>query len=100
MLAGTVNCDSGQQILQNLLTQHGIAAQIVDDEIVVTGEARISFRTGFEHEYILVGDAHDGDILLAAIHKVSTVLYQQKINHAYEVYDTENNQIFDYTFEN
>ena len=98
MLAGTVLCESSQHTLQNLLEQKGIATQIVDDEIVVSGEARISFRTGFEHEYILVGDAHDGDILLAAIHKVSTVLCQQNIKHGYEVYDTENNQIFDYTF--
>lgn len=99
MLAGTVLSNKSLEELQAMLIQLSIPSEIKQDEIVLNStSATLYFRTGFEHEYILVGDASDGETLLSEANKISALLRQHSIQHGYEIYDTDNQQIFDYEF--
>ena len=100
MLAGTVLSDKNLQELQQMLAEHCISAQVQQDEIVISGSSsRLYFRTGFEHEYILVGDAGDGETLITEAKKISNLLRQHHIEHGFEIYDTDNQQIANFQFD-
>lgn len=99
MLAGTVLSDKSPHAIQAMLSEQAIESRIIEDEIVLQGEITLSFRTSFAHEYILVGDAFDGDALQAEAKKLSSLLRLHHIQHAFEIYDIENQQIFEYEFE-
>lgn len=98
MLAGTVQSEQNIQQIQSLLASQKIYSDIQDDELKIDGRATIYFRAGFAHEFILVGDAPDREDLMSDVEQLSSVLCNENIQHAYEVYDTENIQIHDYSF--
>lgn len=93
MLAGTVLSHKSLDELQAILADHSISSQIQDDELILDGQATLAFRTGFEHEYILVGDASDYKQLAQAVQTLSTILCQQQLQHSLEIYDTNNELI-------
>jgi hypothetical protein len=95
MLAGTVQSELGLSELRQLLQRQSIAAVIVDDELEIEGHANLTFRSGFDHEYILVGDSLDEDTLMAETNRLSKALSMQGISHAIEIYDRQNHLIFE-----
>lgn len=98
MVAGTVLTDLDLEQLRRVLEKNGVDAEINDDELKIRDEATVYFRTGFEHEYILVGDAREREPLLRQVQRISEVLKRNDISHAFEIYDTDNDQVHDYEF--
>ena len=98
MLAGTVNSDDNLDQMQQLLSSAGLKTTIDDDELEIEGQATLYFRAGFDHEYILVGDSDNQQILSNEAKKLSDVLQSNRLQHGYEIYDTENLMVdeFDY----
>jgi hypothetical protein len=98
MIAGTVLTDLGMNEMQLLLRQQGIVSHMQDDELRVEGACRIYFREGFDHEFILVGDAREESELRQESTRLSAALKSHGIQHAYELYDKANEPIADYEF--
>lgn len=98
MLAGTVLTDIELTNIKTLLMESSIKSEIIDDDLELQGQSELVFRPGFDHEFILVGDATEQEILLEEAGRLSAALRQHGIQHAYEIYDTDNLQIFDYEY--
>ncbi len=98
MIAGSVLTNLALDELQALLQGQGIRARQEDDELRLDGAARLYIRPGFEHEFILVGDARDVADLRADSQRLSQVLAEQCIAHAWELYGKDNEQIEDYEY--
>ena len=98
MLAGTVCCDDNLESIQQRLASVGLNTRIDDDELEIEGEATLYFRSGFEHEYILVGDSENQQVLISETRKLSQLLQGLSLQHGYEIYDRDNQMIdeFDY----
>ena len=98
MLAGTVCCDDRLESIQQRLASVGLNTRIDDDELEIEGEATLYFRSGFEHEYILVGDCEDQQLLISETRRLSQLLQGLSLQHGYEIYDMDNQMIdeFDY----
>ena len=90
MLAGTLASDLPQQDLLLLLQRNGISASTRGDEILIAGDIQLALRTGFEHEYILVGHSRDEAVLVQACTQVSARFTALKLEHEIEVYDVGN----------
>ncbi len=99
MLAGTVLTNKTLAEIQQLLGDNDLPSSITNDELKLSGKARILFREGFEHELILVGDARNRSDLMQSIETVSRVLCQHRIEHAFEVYDRDNQLIAEHTYQ-
>lgn len=93
MLAGTIASENDLPQFRDLLAKSGYIVSIEDDELFIEGEATLILRTGFEHEYILVGDCNRLECITHDAHKLSKVLQHHRIEHGFEIYDTENLQI-------
>lgn len=98
MLAGTVLTELGLADIKALLADSSIKSEIIDDDLELEGQSSLVFRQGFDHEFILVGDAMDRQIMLEEARRLSATLQQHAIQHAYEIYDTDNLQIFEYDY--
>ncbi len=90
MLAGTLASDLPQQDFLRLLQSNGISASARDDEILIAGDIQLALRTGFDHEYILVGHSRDETILLQTCRRVSAKFAALRLEHEIEVYDVDN----------
>ena len=98
MLAGTVQTELSIQHVQKILAEHDIDTQFVDDELVLNGEATLIFRDGFDHEFIVVGDAPAQSILQQATRRLCEVLAQHQLAHEVEIYDTGNHLVFTHSY--
>jgi hypothetical protein len=100
MMAGTVNSERPLQLLAGLLVEAGIDGSIDDDEFVMQSPtSTLALRTGFDHEYIAVGDAEDEIGLLADCTRLSRILKEREITHELEIYDKENRLIEQFVFQ-
>jgi len=95
MLAGTVQSDQTLQQIQALLEQHSICSEYDEDEqeLTLLLDSTIIFRAGFAHEFIVVGDAIEEQKLLDAVKSLSQSLSALSIQHAFELYDMQNQLI-------
>ena len=98
MLAGTVLSDLDMQQMMSFLSQQGLQCRMEDEELRIDGAARIYVRPGFDHEFILVGDAREEIDLRRDCEQLSAVLRSQRIQHAYELYGRDNEAIAEYEF--
>ena len=96
MLAGTLQSFASLEALQRLLKEASIVSRLIDDELEVEMAASMAIRTGFAHEYILVGDSRDAEILITAAKQLSAVFNRQRMSHDYEIYDRDNQLIESY----
>jgi hypothetical protein len=101
MLAGTLTSDQSLQQLCSQLRDLGMDAEIEDDELELASPASLAIRSGFDHEYILVGDSTERELLLGECERFSGLLKQMQMAHEMEIYDTRNELIqqFDYQIE-
>ena len=99
MVAGTVTTGLDLPELRAMLTKNRIDAQISRGELKVKDQATIYFRPGFDHEYVLVGDAREQTLLMTGIERLSEVLQLNQIPHAYEIYDIDNNPVGEFDFQ-
>lgn len=99
MLAGTVLTDLGLGQLAGMCRAAGLKPVVNDDEFTINENATLTFREGFEHELILVGDAADLEVLQALAQRVSMILVSEKMTHAYELYDPKNELVFEFDSE-
>ena len=90
MLAGTLTSDQTLQQLSIQLKDLGVASQLEDDELELDSPASLAIRSGFDHEFILVGDAAQSDVLLTECERLSGYLKQLGLSHEMEIYDTQN----------
>ena len=93
MLAGTALTDLSLQQLSSLCRQQGLDPEVEEDEFSLHADATLTFREGFDHEVVLVGDASGVEALTRLAVKVSSLLSEQGISHAYEIYDPSNELI-------
>ena len=98
MLAGTLSTDLALEQISIQLKDSGVSAQLEDDELVLDSPANLAIRSGFDHEYILVGDATESEVLLGACERFSAILKQLGLTHEMEIYDTHNELIRQYNF--
>ncbi len=94
-LTGTLLTDLGLVDIHNMLQAHALDTVLLDDELEIKGQANLTFRTGFDHEFILAGDSLYEDILMAETSRLSLVLSQLKLTHAIEIYGPNNELIFE-----
>ncbi len=99
MLAGTVLTDRSIAEMKTMLANHEIRAKICEDELELEGRANLTFRTGFDHEYIIVGDSVERQPLLDESGQLSSILRLYQIQHAFEIYDHQNRQIFEFEYQ-
>ncbi len=99
MLAGTVLTDRSMFEMKVLLANHEIRTRISEDELELEGRVNLTFRTGFDHEYIIVGDAVEPQPLLDESERLSSILRQHQIQHAFEIYDHQNRQVFEVDYQ-
>ncbi len=93
MLAGTLTSDQSLQQILEKLTELGLPGKIDDDELELDTPASLTIRSGFDHEYILVGDALERELLQAECERLSGLLKQMHMSHEMEIYDTRNELI-------
>ncbi len=93
MLAGTLTSDQTLQQISVQLKDLGMAVQIEDDELELDSAANLTIRSGFAHEYILVGDATESELLLAECERFSALLTKMQMSHEMEIYDMRNELI-------
>ncbi len=98
MLAGTLTSDQTLEQISSQLKNLGMAAEIEDDELELDSPASLTIRSGFDHEYILVGDATEKDVLLAECERFSSMLKQMDMPHEMEIYDTSNELIHQFVY--
>ena len=94
MLAGSVATDLALEQIQRLLAELGIDSVFEEDELLLSGPTNLLFRDGFDHEYIVVGDAPDMTTLVEGCRTLSNALKEMKMAHGFELYDTQN-QLFE-----
>ena len=99
MLAGTVLTELDLLQVSKLCESAGLKTSIEKDEFSVEDNATLTFREGFDHELVLVGDAVDLMSLKALAKQVSLILMRQGIAHAYELYDPTNELVFEFDSE-
>lgn len=90
MLAGTVSTGKNFEEIVTLLSKAGFKTEILEDEIELKGRANLIIRSGFDHEYIVVGDAIDNSTLKQESQLLSDKLKQELIQHEFEFYDMTN----------
>jgi len=95
MLTGTVLTNLALVEIQRLLEANGVATVILDDELEIKGQANLTFRTGFDHEFVIVGDSIDEDTLMSETSRLSLLLSQLRITHGIEIYGPQNELIFE-----
>lgn len=100
MLAGTLNTDQSLQQIAAQLKDLGVTAQIEDDELELDSPASLTIRSGFDHEYILVGDASEREILWNECERLSGLFKQMQMAHEMEIYDTRNEMIHQFLYHN
>jgi hypothetical protein len=93
MLAGTLTSDQSLEQISAQLKALGLVSGIEDDELELDSPANLVIRTGFDHEYILVGDATESELLLGECERFSGLLKQMQMSHEMEIYDTRNELI-------
>lgn len=98
MLAGTLTSDQSLDQISIQLKELGVISQLEDDELELESPASLAIRSGFDHEYILVGDATDSEVLLTECKHFSDILKQMHMSHEMEIYDTKNELIQQYNF--
>lgn len=98
MLAGTMASDQTLEQISAQLKDLGMAGQIEDEELELDSPASLTIRTGFDHEYILVGDATERDLMLGECDRFSGLLKQMQVAHEIEVYDTRNELIQQFVY--
>lgn len=99
MLAGTVHTNLELKQLAEMCSTIGLQPVFDDDEFSIEDVATLTFREGFDHELVLVGDAQDLEQLQALTQRVSMCLAGKKIAHAYELYDPKNELILEFDSE-
>ena len=99
MLAGTVLTHLDLKQLAGLCTKAGMKPVFDDGEFSIDEEATLTFREGFDHELVLVGDAGDLEALQALTQRISMILAGNKIAHAYELYDPKNELVLEFDSE-
>lgn len=92
MLAGTVSTHKSLTDIQSLLADN-YKSEINDDELELDSQVNLTFRSGFDHEFIIVGDSTDSKLLISESEKLSSDLQKLSIQHAFEIYDTDNLKI-------
>ena len=92
MLAGTLSTDESFSLLQTLLSDGGFELERIDDEILIKGQSNLTIRTGFDHEFIVVGDSTTNAALQHDSEMLSALLKQHQIEHEFEFYDMANEQ--------
>ncbi len=90
MLAGTLSTLKTIDEMQTLLLSTGLQLNLIEDEIELHGIANITLRPGFDHEYIVVADAVDKQILKNEVQSFSDILKDNLIKHEFEFYDMAN----------
>jgi hypothetical protein len=98
MLAGTLSSNQSLQQIAAQLTDLGQVVQLEDDELELDSPASLALRSGFEHEYILVGDATESEVILQECERLSKLLQQLQLSHEMEIYDTLNELIQQYAY--
>ena len=98
MLAGTLTSDQSLEQISAQLKDLGMTAKIEDDELELDSPANLTIRTGFDHEYILVGDATERELLWGECEHFSELLKQMQMAHEMEIYDTRNEMIHQFIF--
>ena len=93
MLAGTLTSDLPQPDLLRLLQNNGITASSRDDEILIECDIKLALRTGFAHEYVVVGHSRDEAMLLDTCTRISAQFAALDLEHEIEIYDTVNRLI-------
>ena len=95
MLAGTVLTNLNVNDLQELMNNQRLPAEIKKGELKAKfkQQGKVFFRPGFDHEFILVGHAREHEQLMFVVNSICSVLKLHEIQHAYEIYDRDNNQI-------
>ena len=98
MLAGTLSSDQSLQQIAAQLKDLGLDSQMDEDELELDSPASLALRSGFDHEYILVGDATESEVILGECERLSTLFTQMKLSHEMEIYDTRNELVQQYAF--
>ncbi len=98
MLAGTLTSDQSLQQLASQFKELGMAVEIEDDELELDSPANLAVRSGFDHEYILVGDSTERELLLGECERFSGLLKQMQMVHEMEIYDTRNELIHQFNY--
>lgn len=99
MLAGTLTSDQSLEQISAQLKDLGIVSEIEDDELELDSPANLAIRSGFDHEYILVGDATESELLLGECKRFSGLLKQMDMAHEMEIYDTRNELIQQFEYQ-
>ncbi len=98
MVAGTVTTEKALVELKTLLAKQGLELEIEEDELLITSSSNLVLRSGFEHEFVLVGDSTEKGTILEEIRALSSIFKTLKIAHELELYDTENQLIGDINY--
>ena len=98
MMAGTIASEYDLQYFRDLLAKSGYITSIEDDELFIDGKATLILRTGFQHEYILVGDCNQLECITRDTKKLSKVLQHHGIQHGFEIYDPKNMLIEEFEY--
>lgn len=93
MLAGTLSSELKLEQIALLLKDLGTDSQLEDDELELDSPANLTLRSGFEHEYIVVGDTTESALLLSECERLSKLLQQLQLTHDLEIYDLKNELI-------
>ncbi len=90
MLAGTISTEKTLADFEKLLGTAGFQFETVEDEIFLQGPVNLTLRTGFGHEYIVVADSVDKEVLTIEVQLLSDLLKNSQIKHEFEFYDRAN----------
>jgi len=100
MVAGTVNWEQGAEALRRALKEQGLVFELDDDELNASGTAaNLCLRPGFEHEWILVGDAAEEEDLRQALQQLSDALKALGAGHGFEIHAPDNRLIGEIAFD-
>ncbi len=94
MVAGTVNWEQGGEALRLALHEQGLTFELDDDELNASDPAAsLCLRPGFDHEWILVGDAANEEDLRQALQRLSDALKELGAGHGFEIHAPDNRLI-------
>ena len=94
MVAGTVSWEQGAEALFRSLQEQGLPFEQDEDELHWASEAAsLSLRPGFDHEWILVGDAADEENLRQALQRLSDTLKALDAEYGFEIHAPDNRLI-------
>jgi len=100
MVAGTVEWDRGAEALQRALQAQGLPFDHEEDELLrETTRVELALRPGFEHEWILVGDAGEEAELRQAVQQLSDVLRALDVRHSFEMHAPDNRLLGEISFD-